>query len=304
MGTELTVIGGGFWGTATAREAARQGKEVLLIDDGRPQGASRAAAGLSCRSWFGQRDGTIQKMMPLWWTGKSVAEGFNWLTGKMKAHEVGEWFSSYQDAKPKFRPDMLMLEDLSTALRTGPDITRQSLQVETLERSGAGWRVMTTDGPVFSKEVIVAAGAFTDQLLGLSGLPLVGVKALRGRALVLQLNQPLKTELPYTYMTRPYTHYTLRPWRNGLLRLGDTVERSSKGGDAAIQELLRVAALLAPGATVVEMLDGLRPVCDKAICRPISDGLIAMTGGHRVGLSMSQPFASAALRMLKEGVDR
>jgi glycine/D-amino acid oxidase-like deaminating enzyme len=237
--------------------------------------------------------------MPLWWTGKSVAEGFNWLTGKMKAHEVGEWFSSYQDAKPKFRPDMLMLEDLETALRTGAEVTRQSVKVDVLEKAGSGWNVMTDGGRIAAKEVIVAAGAFTDQLLGLSGLPLVGVKALRGRALILQLNHPLKTKLPYTYMTRPYTHYTLRPWRDGQLRLGDTVERSSKGGDAAIQELYRVAALLAPGAEVVGMLDGLRPVCDKAICRPISDGLIVMTGGHRVGLSMSQPFASAALRILE-----
>ena len=55
---------------------------------------------------------------------------------------------------------------------------------------------------------------------------------------------------------------------------------------------------MSPGAKTVRVLDGMRPVCERFTVCEIAPGLVAATGGHRVGLGIAGTIAERALRIL------
>ncbi len=304
MKTDVVVIGGGFWGTVTAWEARRRGMDALLIDSNNPLGASRAAAGMSCLHWF-TKPGKTQSLLPSWWTPYKTRRAFHWLAD-LGAVRTGEWFSSRLKPNPVHRPDCWMLPSLQSILSLFDGCDRWQGSVKHLSRSNGRWRVHFQHPPndlvvVESEKVVIAAGAWSDTLLKLSGLPTCGVTGHRGRALVITTSRR-DLPLPYVRQVRPYTMFTARPWEDGTVRWGDTVEKTPTGGDRSLAELAEQGSSLFSDFKVRTVLEGLRPYTNKFHVEPHGSGLVVATGGHRVGMVMSLPVAERALDLFKEGI--
>lgn len=286
MSYDLIVVGGGFWGSAVTWLARQRGLDTLLVDDGDTLGASRNGAGLVSLGWYKQQ--TIQKMWPDWLRQGAAEEGLEWLQGIVGAVQTGEWFSSYSRPEPVYRPDLWLVDP--AAVITPPD-AREHVNRVLLDNQG--WAVQVDEGPTWvTPRVVIAAGVYSDFLLSASGLPTVGVKLLMGSAVVAQGS----IEVPHTYMPRPYTHYTVRPWGESMIRAGDTVERklNYKG-----QELIDCMHRVCPDARVVSTQRGARPICRWFTVKEVAPGLVVATGGHRVGLALSYPIALRVLEVLE-----
>lgn len=299
---DTVVIGGGFWGTACASKLSTQGREVLLIDSKHENAASRAAAGIVCLHWYKQE--TILKMLPAWWSTKLAQVGFEWLEAAGLRH-TGENFLNQSGKanrgkyEPKLRKDCYLIPSCSAVLSLYP---RQQAEVETLCKVTNGWQLkIKNSDPITARNVVIAAGVFTDELLRRSGMPLVGVKPLIGRAMVAQVSKDFTT--PLTVMTRPYTQYTLRPWgdtqRSNQVRLGDTVEKSDALFQKNNETLIALFQQFTAKPKVVNILKGFRPVRDKIIADLVDDGLIVATGGHRVGLCLAGGVAHHVAGLLR-----
>lgn len=282
---DLAVVGGGYWGIAAAWLARAAGVDTVLLDDANPAGATRNSAGIFQRWWYRQ-DVAARRVPADWnWQGPSL----DWLDELGLVEDTGEMFYSRAKPERRLRDDCLLVQPWRVEALIAP----HPLHVERIEAAGASWAVVGSTGTFTARRVIVAAGAWTDVLLAASGLATVGVQSLRGRALVLAHPDPLA--LPVTYLARPYTHYTLRPWRPGQVRLGDTVER--KTGD--LSQLVAAAASITGVAPVVlDVPDGYRPVADRYVCDLAAPNLVVTTGGHRVGLGLAEPVARRALALL------
>lgn len=293
---DLIVIGGGFWGTAAAIQAREGGRDVLLLDDDNPQGASRNAAGIMSLNWYKfQRPTrlytpTITLMMGSLFTYADAVWGVDWYSERGLANFTGEHYLRYQ-GQPQFRRDCHLLNDLDTFLRLGQP--EQTSVIRLFQEKGY-WFVETPEQTYRTVKVIVAAGAFTDHLLQASALPTVGVGALRGRAIVYQTAR--RFPVPLTYKASVGQQYTFRQWGEGLVRLGDTTERGE--GDKALDKLRAFAATELPTLAEVQVLDGLRPVCKQMVVKQVAPGLVVMTGGHRVGLALAPAAAKKALEVL------
>lgn len=285
--TDLLVIGGGFWGTAAAIIAKEDGASVIVLDSGDPKGASRNAAGIVCSHWYRQK--TIRSMTPDEWDTKEVVAGISFLD-RFGLRKTGEVFSSYSDPEKRERADCYLLGTPADLL---DQVRRVKTVVSRLVRREGFTSAETDVGTFNARFVLVAAGVKTDDLLTASGFPPTGVVPLRGRAIIAKTEITVST--PWTYMSRPYTHWTLREFGAGRVRLGDSVERINSRG---FVELRKQLGEMSPGAKVERILDGLRPVCDKFFVKRVTPRIVAATGGHRVGLGMSGYVAKRCLRLL------
>lgn len=289
--TELAIVGGGYWGTCLAVLASDLGVDVKLLDDHWEHGASRNSAGIF-QEWWYKAETSAKRIPSNWdWKGPSV----RWLMERELVTKTGETFTTNRNPVPRFREDCRLVNPLEVHALAFPVL--QLAQAMRLVRDpGWGWRVVTHTGDeIAAKQLVVAAGARTDDLLEASGLPCVGVWGLRGRAVVLSGDG--LPQMPHTHLAAPYTHFTLRPWGDGRWRWGDTVERSDK--DQLAGKLLPSMLREFPGTMVEGVLDGQRPESKQYICDEVAPGLVVMTGGHRVGLGLSQPVAERALRLLR-----
>lgn len=283
MSNDLAVVGLGFWGAQTAVAARAAGLGVTTYDDGNPLGASRNAAGIVQRSWYRQE--TIRKMMGTLTLG-DVDFGISALTSLVK---TGEIFTSYQNAEPRRRDDLWILPEIALP---APDIRSCVSDVRQVD---AGWEVLGTA----YRNVVVAAGWWTDEILRTSGLPMVNVRPLLGRALVAEVAGYHET-VPRTHLPRPYKHLTVRPLGK-LYRIGDTTEALTHLDDETPFAYLeaQLAAITGGAVKVQRRLCGIRPVCDQFTVARVAPGLIAATGGHRVGLALSPAIARRALELLR-----
>lgn len=277
-----------------AREA---GLDTLLLDDLNPQGASRNAAGIMSLDWYKfQRKTriytpTITNLMGGLFCHADAAWGVEWFMDHGLAQHTGE---HYQNANglPQLRRDCFLLNSPDEVLALGQAERGRAVK---LVKGGDYWVVLLTElREVLTRRVIVAAGVFTDALLERSGLQPVGVTALRGRALVYLSNRDFST--PFTYKASVGQQYTFRPWGKGLVRLGDTTERSADS--KALDKMRTFAATELYEPQEVKVLDGLRPITDKMIVQQIKPGLVIATGGHRVGLALAPAAARKALELL------
>ena len=288
---DLIVVGGGFWGVASALVASKKGMRVVVLDNRDPRGASRNAAGIVCKHWYKQH--TITNMLPEDWTKQEIQESVQFLD-PFGLSKTGEQFTSYAHNQEKWREDCYLIPSCSSLLSK---FTTQLSQVLSVRPHQSRIEVVTRDGTLIAHKVLIAAGAFTDNLLKASQLPLCGVRALRGRAFI--ATNSLEEFVPRTHMSRPYTHYTLRPWGKGHARLGDTVEKRVEGTDEPIVGLQSVLAHMSPGAKVVRVLDGWRPVCEQFTVKRVHERIVVATGGHRVGLGLAGLVANKCWELLK-----
>lgn len=293
---DVVVIGGGFWGTMTARLACQLGRNVLLLDNLKPQGASRNAAGIISLGWYRWPKNPDSKdiaanMFRHTFTYADVIYGVNVLRDLGLIRQTGEEMFTLAGNR-KFKDDLWLLSSpadlFETAVRTWGNVQK-------LVRERGYWLVVTEDRQYMTAQVVLAAGAFTDQLLQASDLPPIGVTGLRGRGLL--INPHKQFDVPHTVQIAPYSHVTLRPWKDGLARVGDTVEKKP-GGDEKLLPLQNIARALAPQYEQVKVFDGLRPVMQKAFIGEVAPGLVVATGGHRVGLGLAPAAARKALAIL------
>lgn len=285
---DLIVVGGGYWGVAIAYKARERGLSVLLFDDRRPEGSSRNSAGMMQRYWY--KASTTLNHIPRswgWWRGPSLG----WLESLGMVQNTGEMFATRSRPEARFRDDLQMV-DPEAVLGLFPAVRGR---VDRICREGGRWSVQV-DGMDFpAASVAVAAGAWTDALLNASDLPAVGVQGLRGRAVILDQTAYVG-QVPLTYMPKPYTHYTLRPWGNHW-RFGDTVE--AHDNHVLDRWLMPTLTGLIGQYTYVAMQDGIRPVCKQFVVEEIAPKLVVATGGHRVGLGMAEPVAGRVLDLLQ-----
>jgi len=298
---KIVVVGGGFWGAATALIARKAGHEAVLLDDGNPHGASRNAAGMVHPEWYKRATGDIYRI-PNHWSKAHITESIDWLVTEWGASDAGELFSSYYAPERwRHKPGLRTLRDPMHILQAAEPVRAH---VSRLARVAQGWVAQTTTGDVYeATAVILATGAWTDDLLRASGYPELGVTILRGHALV--VGGTFATDIPMTRYVAPYRHYTLRPWQErGQWRLGDTVERTiSDDRAAATLETLRAfGGTMLPDLEERTVLDGYRPIWPKRGMGTIriDTGLIVATGGHRIGLGVAALVAHEALQRTEE----
>ncbi len=289
---DLLVLGGGFWGTATAFEARKRGMDVLLIDDENPEGASRNSAGIVCAHWY--RQDTIQRMWPEEWTMDDVDDSLQWLQDNCGLEQTGEYFRNMMTGKSRYRKDCYIIGDNSKLL----DMTKRCRdKAHKAYWTGEHWIVWSDKSQYEAKNIVVAMGAFTDTFLLESDMETVGVKPLFGRAMIIEGVEAI--DKPLTVLVRPYVHYTLRPWM-GKLRWGDTTERKSTGPyvlnlEAALKKTLDVEEL----PRVVDWAQGVRPVCSTMTVKECGPNAVVAVGGHRVGLGLSGLVAKKSLELLE-----
>ena len=164
-------------------------------------------------------------------------------------------------------------------------------------------RVRVDDDVLSADAVVVAGGAWTNDLLGALGLS-VPVAPQRGQITHLTLPGVDTTHWPSVH---PLSHHYLVAFDGSRIAVGATRETGS-GFDARVTaagqlQVLRDALSVAPGladATVLETRVGLRPLPDDAMpivgAVPGHDGLFVATGYGAAGLTMGPLLGDALAR--------
>jgi glycine/D-amino acid oxidase-like deaminating enzyme len=284
---DVAIIGAGFWGSAIARLLVERGIEHIVIDDGAPTGASRAAAGICKMSWY--RQDTVTKMINGVFTYGEVASGFEWLGQQVKIEDVPETFVNVGRGTTR--------EHLGNYLADPRDLLVPALDAEVTRlwpRNSVN--IVGPNLDLFAREVVVCAGARTDDVLEASDLGrMTGVQGLWGRAIRFDCEGYERTPECQTFMTRPYVHYTFRHL-DGRIRGGDTVER--KRSDKRMDELIALAVNNYGAISEMEVFGGIRPVCKQMFVGRVHPHVIAATGGHRVGFGIAGAVAHRVVEML------
>lgn len=287
---DLIVIGGGYWGSAICYEARLRGINAVVLDSNDPKSGSRNASGILHPKTYSSP--LFKKYMPDDWTKEDLAASFAWLKKHCGAREVVEHFVNWT------RPDLGVRKlpvgyylDSNEAL-TGLVAPIKSI-VEDIERSGPDWIVNQWHS---APRLVIAAGIHTDEMivLAVGAEHCVGVSALFGRGLGVRGTSTQPS--PIVVQTRPYRKFETRPWGD-LIRVGDTAEVNPDETKYRA-ELRAVADWLAPGSETVRWFEGYRPVCEKFTVKLVAPGLVAATGGHRMGLGLSGLVAVKALALL------
>jgi glycine/D-amino acid oxidase-like deaminating enzyme len=190
------------------------------------------------------------------------------------------------------------LVDVQEILRS---IEPVECRVTELRREGRLWLLTGSNGEEWSaRNVLLCAGIWTDKLLTASGLSPVGVRAVRGRALLVN---PLsfRRDFVFSWTTRPYTTFAMRPLPgSGLWRFGDSVERSTSSKSyaelrAAVDEHVQ------KGIQISGLVDGFRPFTPQAHTELVAPGLVASTGAYRNGLALAGIAAERSMELLGIG---
>ena len=195
--------------------------------------------------------------------------------------------------------------DLATALaraaeRRGATFTRA--RVQRVTRDARGLRVETSDGPLQASTIVMAAGAWTNEIGGIRTPPL---RPVRGQLLHLGWSgQPLSTIVwgPECYIV---------PRLDGTLLVGATVEDvgfDERATAAGIRDLLDAACELLPagwGSTFIEARSGLRPATPDELpalgADPAEPGVVHASGHYRNGVLLAPITAKLIADLVVEG---
>lgn len=172
------------------------------------------------------------------------------------------------------------------------------------EPGGSAPTVRVDDRSVESDAVLVAAGAWTNHLLGAFGLA-VAVEPQRGQITHLRLQGVDTATWPTVH---PLSHHYLVAFDEGRIVAGATRETGS-GFDPRVTaagqaQVLRDALGIAPGladATLLETRVGLRPLPDRlpvAGALPGYDGVYVATGYGATGLTVGPLLGDALARAI------
>lgn len=257
---DLIVIGGGYWGVACALRAERAGATVTMIDDAGFDGASKAASGHFALSWFAKEKRKQAEA--------ALAIGSELLSiERVGALEHAAWHKESRriDDWYTFSPEEFL------ELRK-PDVRAAAKKIEIVD---GGVEVC---GHV-ARRVVVAAGIGTDEILLRSGLEPMGLKGLRGTGVFVRAERA--DPVVELVKTNPYRHFSIRRWKDGCVRLGDTLE--TKPNATQVNEMIRRTAPYVSGP-VDRVVSGIRPMRDEGPgMKRVHERVIAASGGGRIG---------------------
>ena len=200
-----------------------------------------------------------------------------------------------------------VLDALGAASRAAGVVVREHAPVARIETHAGGERIagaLLRDGELVAAErVVLAAGAWSGELEGISAEARVPVRPVRGQ--LLRLRDPSGPGL-LRRVVRFEGGYIV-PRADGRYVLGATVEE--RGFDVepdvgGIYELLRDAHELVPGVSelkIEELCVGLRPGTPDnapAIGWGVPEGLLWATGHHRNGILLAPLTAQLVVQML------
>jgi hypothetical protein len=266
---------------------------VRVLDDADPLAGSRNASAIVHVHTY---DSPIfADLWPRDWSREELERSLGWLVETCGARPSVETFwnldrrdlgqRTSRERPPLYLPTNGALLDLVAAERR---------RVSALWRDGAEWIAETWEGPVRGRRVLVAAGYRTDEVLASAGLGTLGVRRLFGRGLLVEGRAVVA--LPAMVMGGPYRKYAIRDWAPGVVRVGDSAERTPREGHAAF--LRKLAEAIVPGGREVGWMAGYRPVLDRFTVAKLADGLAVATGGHRMALGLAGLVARRAVSML------
>jgi len=347
---DVLVVGGGIIGLACARELARAGKRVEVLER-LPAGAaaSMAAAGMLAPLAEVPRPGPFleacrasRNLWPGWVAALSQETGLSIefdASGTLlvaldadeevhleavaaAAESVGEVVEEIghdhfrqwvPDASPGVRRVLRILGDhrvdnvqacavlAAAALAAGVTMS-YGFEVERIERTRGGVRVVSGNNSREAELLVLAAGAWSGQIPGLPSLP---VRPVRGQALLLQ-----GIDWPWHGCIRGRDGYAVRRGLTGLL-VGATTEEAGffcHPTVAGIDSLLAFTRHVLPGldaARLETVWAGLRPGTPDDL--PLIGFLpgwpvLAATGHFRNGILLA-PWTAREVARLASGRD-
>lgn len=287
---DLLIIGAGFWGAAVALKARAAGLNITILDSQEPGAASVNSDAIIDPAAYARTD----RLPPGW--RERVPASIEWACGAFGARPVpGIFWNQYQGRAPRPTRDLVAV-DLGFAL---PKFRAWMRKITHLQWDGEAW---CASGGHRSRRVALCAGAWVDDILVASGLPPVGVSRLFGRGWVVEGEPRPEVGLErgsgrvLEVMTAPYVKVMVRGWPGDRWQVGSTAERTP---DAKHRErLLRVAGMVfEEGWTIVDEMQGWRPVTPQCVVREVAPGLVVATGGHRMGLGLAGLVGEEVLRL-------
>ena len=333
---DVIIVGGGIIGLSVAWQLLQEGAEAVVLDPAPGTGASHAAAGMlapiheaywgethilklnlaASRAWPAfadslgadtvdyQRNGMLMAAFDA--DDKALLDNLGDLheqeglpVERLRSRECrareplltpGVRGGVYSPLDHQANPRLVVAELLNRV----PTI---AMSVTEVTRN----QVVTSDGQTMAcQQVVVAAGAWTGQLLG------VPIRPIKGQILRLSGPEGLLA-LPVRGVVRGSSVYAV-PRSNGEIVVGATQEeqgfdtRVTAGG---VYELLRDVLALLPGLSEIDLVEtwaGLRPGApDNApIIGTGDDGIVYATGHYRNGI-LTAPITATAVAAVIQG---
>lgn len=307
--TDLLVIGAGYWGTGVTLKALERGVKVITLDDNDKESGSRNASAVCDPRAYDSE--IFAKYFPYDWTKKDLEESLEWLLGK-GAYIVKEYFwNKYQGSSPRLMPREIFY--LETPQYLTSQITPLNGKVVSIfqrrnlsKKTSEGWTIVyetidkltcqVVQNLITCKKLVIACGYRTDDVVELISPNLkLGVGKLYGRGI--NAKGTPNTSLPVSIMIKPYVKHTVRAWKNGIFKIGDTCEK--KISDTKFNNLEAVGREALDNFEIVEVTAGWRPTLPKFTVAKLLENLVVATGGHRLGLGVTGLVASKVLKELK-----
>jgi glycine/D-amino acid oxidase-like deaminating enzyme len=280
---DLAIIGGGFWGRAVYDKAAAHGLDTVLIDSRDERSGSRNAAGICALSWYTAE--TIAPMIPTWLTRQAIYRSIDWLQMQWGLLPTPEHFQGPVHFKIKNNVLLLPVAEFERERTSVTDC------IGAVRHVAGTWQI-TGESNYQARRLVIAAGVHIDTLLQASGYAPMGVKSLRGRAVLFGHAPDHLPEL-YTQEVSKYKHLTVRTFGSAW-RVGDTVE--VKPNDGALNWLTDWATSLGLQQPV-KTLEGFRPVLKQFTVELFDTNGVVATGGHRVAMGLSGAVADRVLQL-------
>ena len=272
---DLLIVGGGYWGVASALAAEKNGLSVYMVDGDDHMNGSKAAGGHFSLKWFKGKfkDGMARAyedalaMGVLFDTKGAV---INTLYDRKKfgnkyLKPKGDWWT--------FTPEQF----LSLRLPDKKLLVSKIKKTDTVE-------LQTNCGNIKSRNVLICAGAWTDTLLHMSDLPRVGVSALAGSAISFKGENIDKLIL---HQTTPYRQISIRNWGQGCVRIGETSEHKEHEHQQYLDKMIGTVRHHLGGYRPCELYRGYRAMRKKPFIGKVADNIYVATGGGRNGGVMS-----------------
>jgi len=295
---DLTIVGSGYWGSATANVARSKGISCCIIDDGDKQSGSRNASAV-CDPGAYSSD-IFSKYWPQNLDRSKLGESIDWLK-TVGGYEVLEYFwNMYQDRPIRPRSKVIYLPEPETLTDQVNDIRRvgRVSNIEEHQNYVETFYTNIDNGEEFvvkSKSVLLATGYRTDSVLTeVCRMSPIGVGKLLGRGITCK-GKPT-TELPVSVMIKPYVKHTVRVWTKGRLKVGDTAEKVESPNK--LKNLRTVMDTVVASPKSVKIQTGYRPVLDRFLVDKVSSRIVVATGGHRLGLGLSKLVADKVLEII------
>ena len=303
---DTVVVGAGIIGCAIARELSVRGEACTVIDP-RPVGggATQASAGMLAPHVEAHEAGPLLDLgvrsLALYDDWIAMVRGESGLDVEYRRIGTFETATSRAIAEHGYvAAEPLALALARAAERSGARFRRE--RVERVAREGRGLRVTTATDTMDASHVVLAAGAWMNDIAGVRTPPL---RPVRGQLLYLGWNG----EAPRTIVWGPRCYVV--PRADGTVLVGATVEEAGFDERATadgVRELLDAACELLPaarGATFLGVRVGLRPATPDELpvigSDPDVPGLIHASGHYRNGVLLAPITAKLVADLVVEG---